>query len=131
MEDIGQLLAEVEPIDVPALEDSRRAWIMALALSGPRSPREKANLRSVIAAARRSGEDGKADLGLALLHFATARSWWIDPGVEIRSEIAAAARALAPAPDDARAIHIARSLRRTRSTSSWPTSRSARDRPSL
>ena len=53
---------------------------MALALSGPRSPREKASVRSVVAAARRAGEDGEADLGLALLHFATSRSWWIDPG---------------------------------------------------
>ena len=103
---IGQPLAEAEPIDVPALEDRRQAWIMALALSGPRSPHEKANLRSVLAAARRSGEDGQTDLGLALLHFATSRCWWIDPGVEIRSEIAAAARALAPDPDDARRIHI-------------------------
>src|SRR6185436_13161938 len=79
---------------------------MALALSGPRSPREKSNLRTVIAAARRSGEDGQADVGLALLHLATSRSWWSDPGVEIRSEIAAAARTLAPDPDDARRIHI-------------------------
>ena len=106
MDVIGQLLAEAEPIDVPALEDRRQAWITALALSGPRSPREKANLRSVVAAARRAGEDGQADLGLALLQFASSRSWWIDPGVEIRSQIAAAARALAPDPDDARGIFL-------------------------
>ena len=102
MDGIGQLLAEAEPIDVPALENRRQAWIMALALSGPRSPREKAGVRSVVAAARRSGEDGEADLGLVLLHYATSRSWWIDPGVEIRSEIAAAARALARDKHDAR-----------------------------
>ena len=92
---VGQTLAEAGPIDQPALEDSRQAWIMALSLGGPRSPREKVDLRSVVAAARRSGENGQADLGLTLLHFATYRSWWIDPGVEIRSEIAAASRALA------------------------------------
>ena len=103
---IGGALAEAEPIDVRALEDRRQAWILALALSGPRSPHEKANLRSVVAAARRSGEDGQADLGLALLHLATTRSWWIDPDAEIRSEIAAAARALAPDSNDARRIHL-------------------------
>ena len=103
---VAQLLAEAEPIDVQALEDRRQAWIMALALSGPRSSREKANLRSVVAAARRSGEDGEADLGLAILQFASSRSWWIDPGVEIRSEIAAVARALAPDQHDARRIYL-------------------------
>ena len=101
---IERLLAE--PIDAPALEDRRQAWIMALALRGPRSPREEANLRSVVAAALRAGEDGEADLGLALLQFATARCWWIDPRVEVRSEIAAAARALAPDQDDVRAIYM-------------------------
>ena len=103
---IGQLLDEAEPIDEQALEDRRQAWLKALALTGPRSLREKANLRSVVAAARRAGEDGEADLGLALLQFASSRSWWIDPGVEIRSEIAAAARALAPDPNDARALQM-------------------------
>ena len=106
MDGIGQMLAEAEPIDVPALEDRRQAWIMALALSGPRSPREKASVRSVVAAARRSGEDGEADLGLALLHYATSRSWWIDPGVDIRSEIAAAARALARGTGRRPPIHM-------------------------
>ena len=94
MDVIAQMLAEAEPIDVPALEDRRQAWITALSLSGPRSPREKANLRSVVAAAQRAGEDGQDDLGLALLQFASARSWWLDPGLEIRSQIAAAARQL-------------------------------------
>jgi DNA-binding CsgD family transcriptional regulator len=106
MDVIGDMLANSEPIDVPALEDRRRAWITALALTGPRSPREAANLRSVIAAAIRTGEDGQPDLGLALLQFASARSWWLDPGVEIRSQIADAAVRLAPQPDDARAIFI-------------------------
>jgi AAA ATPase domain len=102
---IGQLLETAKPIDARDLEDRRQAWLMALALTGPRSPREEANLRSVVAAARRAGEDGEADLGLALLQFATSRCWWIDPGVEIRSGIAAAGCALAPAPDDVRGIY--------------------------
>jgi DNA-binding CsgD family transcriptional regulator len=106
MDAMGQLLAEAEPIDVPALEDRRQAWLAALSLSGPRSPREPANLEAVIAAAQRTGEDGQADLGLALLQFASARSWWIDPGVETRSQIAATAQALAPEPNDARVIFI-------------------------
>ena len=99
MDVIAQMLAEAEPIDVPVLEDRRQAWITALSLTGPRSRREKANLRSVIAAATRAGEDGQADLGLALLQFASARSWWLDPGPEIRSQIAAAARQLVDLTD--------------------------------
>jgi DNA-binding CsgD family transcriptional regulator len=106
MDVIGQLLADADPIDEPALEDRRQAWLAALSLNGPRSPREAANLQAVIAAAQRTGDDGRADLGLAFLQFASARSWWTDPGVEIRSEIAATARALAPEPDDARVIFI-------------------------
>ena len=100
------MLAEAELIDDPALEDRRQAWITALALTGPRSPRETSNLRSVVAAARRCGKEGQADLGLSLLHFATVRCWWIDPGLQIRSEIAATARALAPSADDARGLCI-------------------------
>ena len=106
MDVIGRLLAEAEPIDVPALEERRQAWLTALALSGPRSPREQANLKAVIDAAKRTGKDGQADLGLALLQFASSRSWWIDPGVEIRSRIAATAQALAPESDDARVIFM-------------------------
>ncbi len=99
MDVIGQMLADAEPIDVPVLEDRRQAWITALSLTGPRSPREKAKLRSVIAAAKRAGEAGQADLGLALLQFASARSWWLDPGPEIRSQIASTARELADRTD--------------------------------
>ena len=105
MDVIGQMLAESEPIDVPALEDRRQAWSTALSLTGPRSPREQANLRSVVAAASRAGEDGEPDLGLALLQFASARSWWLDPGVEIRSQIADAARRLAPDQTTPAAVH--------------------------
>jgi DNA-binding CsgD family transcriptional regulator len=106
MDVIAQTLEESEPIDVPAIEDRRQGWIAALGLTGPRSPREAASIRAVIAAAIRAGEDGQNDLGLALLQFASARSWWLDPGLEIRAEIADAAVRLTPQPDDARAIFI-------------------------
>jgi DNA-binding CsgD family transcriptional regulator len=96
---IAQMLGEAEPIDVPVLEDRRQAWITALSLSGPRSPREDANLQSVVAAAKRAGEAGQPDLGLALLQFASARSWWLDPGPEIRSRIAGTARELGDRTD--------------------------------
>jgi DNA-binding CsgD family transcriptional regulator len=99
MDVIALMLADAEPIDVPVLEDRRQAWITALSLTGPRSRREKAKLRSVVAAAERAGEDGRADLGLALLQFASARSWWLDPGPEIRTQIAGAARQLADRTD--------------------------------
>jgi DNA-binding CsgD family transcriptional regulator len=99
MDVIAQMLTDAEPIDDPVLEDRRQAWITALALTGPRSRREKANLRSVVAAAKRAGEDGQADLGLSLLQFASARSWWLDPGPEIRSQIAGTARELADRTD--------------------------------
>ncbi len=102
---IAQMLAEAHPIDVPVLEDRRHAWITALSLSGPRSPREHANLRSLVAAAKRAGDEGRADLGLALLQFASARSWWLDPGPEIRSQIASTARELAD-PTDSRVVFL-------------------------
>ena len=102
---IAPMLTEAGPIDVPVLEDRRQAWITALSLSGPRSPREVEKLRSVVAAAKRAGEDGRADLGLALLQFASARCWWLDPGPEIRSEIASTARELAD-PTDSRVVFL-------------------------
>jgi DNA-binding CsgD family transcriptional regulator len=96
---VGQMLTDAEPIDVPVLEDRRQAWITALSMTGPRSPHEKAKLRSVVAAAQRAGVAGQGDLGLALLQFASARSWWLDPGPEIRSQIASTARDLADRTD--------------------------------
>jgi DNA-binding CsgD family transcriptional regulator len=102
---IAQMLAGAEPIDVPALEDRRQAWVTALSLSGPRSRSEVAKLSSLVAAAQQAGQDGEADLGLALLQFASARSWWVDPGPEIRSQIAGAARELAE-PTDSRVIFL-------------------------
>jgi len=105
MDVVAQMLADAELIDVPSLEDRRQAWITALSLSGPRARNEDEKLRSVVAAARRAGQDGETDLGLALLQFASARSWWVDPGAEIRSEIAAAARQLAD-HDDSRVIFL-------------------------
>jgi DNA-binding CsgD family transcriptional regulator len=106
MDTIGRMLVEAEPIDVPALEDRRQAWISGLSLTGPRTRRERANLLAVIAAARRAGDDGQNGLGLAFLQFASARSWWIDPGIEIRSQIAQVAGELAPTPDDARVVFM-------------------------
>jgi len=103
---IARILETSEPIGVPALEERRKAWITALALNGPRSPREEANLRSIVTAATRAGEEGQVDLGLALLQFASARSWWLDPGVKIRTEIANAAVRLAPSQDDPRVTYI-------------------------
>jgi DNA-binding CsgD family transcriptional regulator len=106
MDVIARALAESPPLETPDLEDRRQAWIIALSLSGPRSPRELEDLRAVVAAASRAGDDGERDLGLALLQFASARSWWVDPGVEVRSEIASAACQLAPDPRDARGLLI-------------------------
>ena len=102
---IAQMLAEAEPIEIPVLEARRQAWITALSLSGPRSPHEAENLRSVVVAAKQAGEDGRADLGLALLQFASARSWWLDPGPEIRSQIASTARDLGD-PTDSRVVFL-------------------------
>jgi DNA-binding CsgD family transcriptional regulator len=105
MDVIARMVAEAEPIDVPMLEDRRQAWITALSLTGPRTRGENEKLRSVVEAAQRAGQDGETDLGLALLQFASARSWWVDPGAEIRSQIAAAARELADR-NDSRVIFL-------------------------
>jgi DNA-binding NarL/FixJ family response regulator len=106
MDVIGRMLAEAEPIDVAALEDRRQAWLAALSLAGPRSAHETENLLSVAAAARRLGEHGLNDLGLAILQFASARCWWLDPGFEVRSQVAQVALELAARPDDARALLV-------------------------
>ncbi len=91
---------------MPELEHRRQAWLTALALAGPRSARERERIENVVASALRAGDDGQRDLGLALLQFATARAWWLDPGVETRTRIAVAARRLAPDGNDARAIYL-------------------------
>jgi len=106
MDVIAQMLVESEPIDVPSLEDRRQTWITALGLTGSRATGEDDRLRSVIAGSIQAGVEGRPDLGLAFLQFASARSWWQDPGVEIRTEIAKAALQLAPSRDDPRVTFI-------------------------
>ena len=106
MDVVGEMLAASGPIDEPVLEDRRQAWLAALALTGPRSPRERERIERVVATALRAGDDGQRDLGLTLLQFAAARAWWLDPGVETRTRIAAAARQLAPDGNDACAIYL-------------------------
>ena len=106
MDLIAPMLVDSEPFDVPSLEARRQTWITALGLTGSRVAGEDARLRSVIAGSLQAGVEGQPDLGLALLQGASARSWWLDPGLEIRTEIADAAVRLAPHPDDARAIFI-------------------------
>ena len=99
MDVIGQMLADAEPIDVPVLEDRRQAWITALSLTGPRSPREKAN--SGPSSPRRSerGRTARRISAWPCSNSRSARSWWLDPGPEIRSQIASAARELADRTD--------------------------------
>ena len=103
MDVIGQMLADSGADRRPGRSRiAARPGSSRSSLSGPRPPPEG---RPPVRRRRRAdapGKDGQADLGLALLHFATARSWWIDPGLEIRSEIAAAALPARPDQDDAR-----------------------------
>jgi hypothetical protein len=79
MDVIAEMLVESEPIDVPSLEDRRQTWITALGLTGSRATGEDDRLRSVIAGSIQAGVEGRPDLGLAFLQFASARSWWQDP----------------------------------------------------
>ena len=99
MDVIGQMLAEADPIDVPALEDRRQAWITALALSGPGLRARRPISGPSSPPPREPGKTARPTWVWRFSNSPRARSWWLDPASEIRSEIADAARAARPGPE--------------------------------
>jgi DNA-binding CsgD family transcriptional regulator/tetratricopeptide (TPR) repeat protein len=103
---MARVLRDAEPLDVPALEDRRQAWLLALELNGPKTVREEAHIRQVADAAEHAAADGHVDLGMALLLLAAARCWWIDAPADLRARVVEIAAAIAPDPADPRLLYV-------------------------
>ena len=100
-----RLLRDSEPLEVAALEGRRKAWLLALQLTGPKTAREEQNIRLVVDAARRTADDD-VDLALRLLEFAAARSWWMDVEPDVCAGVVEAAIGMAADPDDPRLLYV-------------------------
>ena len=102
---MARVLRDADPLEADELEHRRQAWLLALALSGPKTSREEQGIRRVVDAARRAAADD-VDLAQRLLVLAAARGWWMDVASGVWSELVEAATAIAPDPDDPRLLYV-------------------------
>ena len=100
---LGHLLDDADPLVAGALEERRRAWLLALQLSGPKTGREEQNIQLVVDAARRIA-NGDAGLAMRLLELAASRGWWMDVDPAVAAGIVEAASAISTNPDDPRLL---------------------------
>ena len=100
---MARVLQDADGLAAPALEGRRQAWLLALKLTGPKTAREQQNIRLVVDAARSIAADD-AELGMRLLEFAAARSWWMDVDPDVCSGVVEAAIDIAPDSDDPRLL---------------------------
>jgi DNA-binding CsgD family transcriptional regulator len=93
-----RILRDAQPLDVPALETRRLAWLRALELSGPKTAREAAEISLTTDAAERAIPEDR-EFALALIALASARAFWIDAPPSLHGRIVDVASAAADDPD--------------------------------
>lgn len=79
------LVEEAQGLDLDELERSRIMWVEEMALIRPLGDVDR--LSVLIDAAERAGAADDRDLQLDLLWLVALRSWWVDPGPEVRAAL--------------------------------------------
>ena len=102
---MARLLQDADGLAAPALEGRRQAWLLALKLTGPKTAREQQNIRLVVDAAR-SAAATDSKLGMRLLEFAAARSWWMDVDADVCLSVVDTAVDIASDADDPRLLFV-------------------------
>ncbi len=95
---------QVVTMPLTVRDRSRLTWLEGVFHDGSSS--EPAEVRRLVALARRATSDGDPDLALQLLFGAARRVWWRDPGDDVRLEIVQAARAVPVADGDPRVLAV-------------------------
>lgn len=102
--EVEQIKRQVAAIALLPRDQSRLAWLEGVFDDGCSG--ESAEVRRLISLAEQALRTQDMDLALQLLVGAARRTWWSDPGTEVRHEIVLAARRAAPPPDDPRLLAI-------------------------
>jgi DNA-binding CsgD family transcriptional regulator/tetratricopeptide (TPR) repeat protein len=98
------LVADAEPLGLPAWEQARLTWIRESFTDG--IPGDAAQARLLAAVAGQAAADGDTDLALKLLYGASLRCWWADPGETARDQVVAAAERLDVGQSDPRLLVV-------------------------
>jgi ATP/maltotriose-dependent transcriptional regulator MalT len=81
---VAPLLREVSLGDLSELDRARMTWVEETALT---RPLDAARYETLIEAATQAGASGDHDLHVNLLWLVASRSWWVDPGSEVRQAL--------------------------------------------
>ena len=101
---VEQIRGEVATMPLSVSDRSRLTWLEGVFHDGSSS--EPAEVRRLVALARRATSEGDSDLALQLLFGAGRRVWWRDPGDEVRRDIVVAAQSVPVADGDPRVLAV-------------------------
>ncbi|MFL6175587.1 MAG: LuxR C-terminal-related transcriptional regulator [Ornithinibacter sp.] len=101
---VEQIRGQVATMPLSVSDRSRLTWLEGVFHDGSSS--EPAEVRRLVALARRATSVGDADLALQLLFGAARRVWWRDPGDEVRRDIVDAAQSAPVADGDPRVLAV-------------------------
>jgi DNA-binding CsgD family transcriptional regulator len=99
---VRRLLAAVDRTELPELEQARMRWLEEIFEDGV--PGDPAPVLSLCAAAERSAAADDRSLALNLVLGAALRSFWADPGEQVRARVVAVTRTLDGSQDDPRYV---------------------------
>ncbi len=122
---VEQIRGQVATMPLSMSDRSRLTWLEGVFHDGSSS--EPAEVRRLVALARRATSASDPDLALQLLFGAARRVWWRDPGDDVRRDIVSAAQSVPVADGDPRVLAVlalAESLQLsptvTAQLASWP-----------
>ncbi|WP_460966234.1 helix-turn-helix transcriptional regulator [Pedococcus soli] len=101
---VEQIRTRLGAMPLSVSDRSRLTWLEGVFHDGSSS--EPAEVRRLVALARRVTSEREFDLALQLLFGAGRRVWWRDPGEEVRRDIVRAVRAVPLAADDPRVLAV-------------------------
>ena len=90
---VDRLLSTMNPDDCGTLDKTRMRLLRDLV--SPGFVRDPQAVDSLVEAATQAGSAGEREVAVRLLRAAATRTWWADPGPEMRSRVVAAARRIA------------------------------------
>ena len=101
---VEQIRGQVATMPLSMSDRSRLTWLEGVFHDGSSS--EPAEVRRLVALARRATSVGDPDLALQMLFGAARRVWWRDPGDDVRRDIVSAAQSVPVADGDPRVLAV-------------------------
>jgi ATP/maltotriose-dependent transcriptional regulator MalT len=101
---VGRLLAQADQLGLGPAERRRATWVREMFQDGTAGDAQR--IRFLVDEARQASTAGDIDLAVKLLLGAALRSWWADPGTDVKREVAETSAALGLISDDPRLLVV-------------------------